>query len=87
MVTHRHSLQVQSMLGQCLHPSPQGRRIDDHMLFCLCLRGTVVASYRVRTESGFSLKVELGPQSLLAACLLLDQFMSSKAVYIVFQFC
>ena len=37
MVTHRHSLQVQSMLGQCLHLSPQGRRIDDHMLFVFVL--------------------------------------------------
>ena len=37
MVTQRHSLQVQSMLGQCLHLSPQGRRIDDHMLFVYVL--------------------------------------------------
>ena len=72
------------MLGQCLHLSPQGKRIDGHMLFCLCLRSTVVASYSVCTDSKFSEKVELGSRSSLAmpACYLTSSCQAKLSIIV-----
>ncbi len=54
--------------------------------FVFVLEVLLLLHTKVCTDSKFSLKVELGPSHNLQ-CLLPDQFMSSKAVYIVFQFC